>query len=123
MTDIWRSFVAQRVAWANGWAVLFHEPNGRQERNQHDLLRNFADEVPGYLQNAAICEQLGALELAPGADSIGENLRASYQELISMNIIPPRELDLLEAWIADVHAVLETAVAAPADEFIESMNR
>jgi len=24
MTDIWRSFVAQRLAWANGWGILFH---------------------------------------------------------------------------------------------------
>ena len=26
MTDIWRSFVAQRIAWENGWRLLFHEP-------------------------------------------------------------------------------------------------
>jgi hypothetical protein len=27
MTDIWRSFVAQRIAWENGWAVLFKSPD------------------------------------------------------------------------------------------------
>ncbi len=104
MTDIWRSFVAQRCAWANGWAVLFQEPTGRQERNEHDLLRNFADEVPGYLQNAAICEQLGKLKLEPGADKIGANLRACYQKLIDTNAIPADELNLVDAWIADVNA-------------------
>jgi hypothetical protein len=44
MTDIWRSLVAQRIAWENGWNVLFHEPTVRQQRNEHDLLsasRNF----------------------------------------------------------------------------------
>ena len=30
MTDIWRSFVAQRIAWVNGWSVLFHEATVRQ---------------------------------------------------------------------------------------------
>ena len=104
MTDIWRSFVAQRCAWANGWSVLFQEPTGRQERNEHDLLRNFADEVPGYLQNAAICEQLGKLKLAPGPDKIAANLRACYQKLIDMQAIPADELDLVDAWIADVNA-------------------
>ena len=112
MTDIWRSFVAQRVAWTSDWAILFHEPNGRQERNQHDLLRNFADEVPGYLQNAALCEQLGALELAPGETRIGDNLRACYEALVKMEIFPARELDLVDAWIADVGAVRETGVSA-----------
>jgi len=29
-----------------------------QERNAHDLLRDFADEIPGYLHNRAICEAL-----------------------------------------------------------------
>ena len=111
MTDIWRSFVAQRVAWSNDWAVMFHEPDGRQERNQHDLLRNFADEVPGYLQNAALCAQLEALELAAGEDRVGDNLRACYGALVRMGIIPAGELDLLEAWIADIRAVLETALA------------
>ncbi len=47
MTDIWRSFVAQRIAYANGWAVLFHAATVFQERNAHDLMRDFAEEVPG----------------------------------------------------------------------------
>jgi hypothetical protein len=37
MTDIWRSFVAQRIAWENGWGILFGEATMRQERNE--LLR------------------------------------------------------------------------------------
>ena len=47
MTDIWRSFVAQRIAWTNNWSVLFDEPTVWQERNEHDLMRDFRDEVPG----------------------------------------------------------------------------
>ena len=34
MTDIWRSFVAQRIAWENGWQLLFHGPTMEQERNE-----------------------------------------------------------------------------------------
>ena len=49
MTDIWRSFVAQRIAWENGWSVLFREATVRQRRNPHDLMRDFRDEVPGYV--------------------------------------------------------------------------
>ena len=58
MTDIWRSLVAQRIAWANGWRVLFHEATVWQDRNQHDFMRDFQDEIPGYLHNRRIAEAL-----------------------------------------------------------------
>ena len=61
MTDIWRSFVAQRIAWANNWSILFHEPTVWQERNDHSLMRDFKDEVPGYLHNRRIGEVLDRL--------------------------------------------------------------
>jgi hypothetical protein len=102
MTDIWRSFVAQRIAWLNGWAILFHEPNMRQERNEHNLLRDFKDEVPGYLHNAEICEALEALPLKPGIEKIGENLKVCYEKLVSMKLIGAEELDLLNAWLSDI---------------------
>ena len=53
MTDIWRSFVAQRIAWANGWAILFHEPTVWQDRNEHNLMRDFRDESPATSTTAA----------------------------------------------------------------------
>lgn len=102
MTDIWRSFVAQRIAWANGWGVLFHEPTVWQERNEHNLMRDFRDEVPGYLHNGAICEALGGLQLRPGAEHLGENLRACYGKLVGMELVGRQELSLLDAWIGDV---------------------
>jgi hypothetical protein len=101
-TDTWRSFVAQRIAWLNGWAVLFHEPNMKQERNEHNLLRDFKDEVPGYLHNAEICEALEALWLKPGIEKIGENLNICYEKLVSMNLIGAEEPELLNAWLGDI---------------------
>jgi hypothetical protein len=105
MTDIWRSFVAQRVAWENGWGVLFHEPTVRQERNEHDLMRDFREEVPGYLHNSAICEALGGLRLRPGVESLGDNLRACYEKLVGMKLVGPEELTLLDAWLGDLARV------------------
>ncbi|UCC23280.1 MAG: DUF288 domain-containing protein [Planctomycetota bacterium] len=98
MTDIWRSFVAQRIAWANGWGVLYHEPSMRQERNVHNLMRDFEDEMPGYLNNSKICRELEGLKLEPGAEKIGGNLRVCYEKLVEMGVVDARELDLLGAW-------------------------
>jgi hypothetical protein len=102
MTDIWRSFVAQRICWEQGWGVLFHEPTVWQERNEHSLLRDFRDEVPGYLHNAAICEALDALKLAPGVERLGENLLACYERLVEMSLVGREELPLLAAWLEDL---------------------
>ena len=102
MTDIWRSFIAQRIAWAQGWAVLFHEPTVWQERNEHNLMRDFKDEVPGYLNNSAIREALDKLSLPPGLDQLNDNLRICYEELVRMGLVGKEELALLEAWIADL---------------------
>jgi hypothetical protein len=106
MTDIWRSFVAQRVAWEQGWSVLFHGPTVWQERNEHNLMRDFKDEVPGYLHNASIREALAGLELKAGASNITANMRACYAKLIEMNLVGERELELLDAWMEDFSSVL-----------------
>jgi hypothetical protein len=102
MTDIWRSFVAQRIAWTNGWSTVFTEATMRQERNQHDLMRDFSDELPGYLDNERICETLASISLLPGPENIVANLRICYEHLVSIGIHDPRELSLLDAWIADL---------------------
>ena len=102
MTDIWRSFIAQRIAWLNGWAILFHEPTVRQERNVHNLLRDFEDEIPGYLNNSEICEALESLPLESGVEKIGDNLKVCYEKLVSMSLIGRKELQLVDAWIDDL---------------------
>ena len=104
MTDIWRSFVAQRICWEQGWGVLFHEPTVWQERNEHNLMRDFRDEVPGYLHNASIREALAALDLAPGVERLGENLLACYEKLVEMSLVGREELPLLAAWLEDLAA-------------------
>ena len=102
MTDIWRSFIAQRIAWLNGWSTLFHEPTMRQERNVHNLLRDFNDEVPGYLHNSQICQALQDLPLEPGIEKIADNLKVCYEKLVSMSLIGAEELQLLDAWLEDI---------------------
>ncbi len=102
MTDIWRSFVAQRVAWEAGWSILFHEATVRQERNEHDLMRDFADEVPGYLNNHRISQALMGLALKSGVENIPGNMRVCYAKLAEMDLVGTEELALLDAWLADL---------------------
>ncbi len=102
MTDIWRSFVAQRIAQENDWAVLFDGATMRQERNVHNLMRDFEDEVPGYLNNKKIVDELAALNLKAGAVNIADNLRICYEKLVGISVISGEELSLVDAWLADI---------------------
>jgi hypothetical protein len=105
MTDIWRSFVAQRVAWECGWSILFHGPTMAQDRNEHDLMKDFADEVPGYLNNQKIKKLLDEVELMPGASAISENMLRCYRVLSANELVSAEEVPLLQSWLND----LETA--------------
>ena len=57
MTDIWRSFVAQRICWENNWHINFHSSNVVR-RNEHNLLNDFKDEIVGYLNNDKLINEL-----------------------------------------------------------------
>ena len=102
MTDIWRSFVAQRIVGANGWGVLFTAATVVQERNEHDLMRDFADEVPGYLGNAEICRELAGVDIRSGPDHVASNMIRCYERLVAMGVLPDTELRLLDAWLGDL---------------------
>jgi len=106
MADIWRSFVAQRVAWANGWSVLFKGPDVYQERNEHNLMRDFADEVPGYLNNRTIGSRLAELKLEAGPGNTGGNLIRCYEEMVRLELVPEKEITLVKAWVQDLDGLL-----------------
>lgn len=97
MTDIWRSFVAQRCLWALGERVIFTAPSVRQERNEHNLLRDFSDEIPGYLNNERIVQ---ALTDCPLQGEIRGDLRRCYEALVKLGVIPEKELELVDLWLA-----------------------
>ena len=105
MTDIWRSFVAQHIAYANGWSILFHSPTVYQERNEHSLIKDFEEEVPGYLHNDKIKNAFSGIAIEPGTKNIEHGMRSCYQALASMNLVDIKEMDLLNCWIADIKAL------------------
>lgn len=102
MCDIWKSFVAQRCLWAMDLGVVFHAPEVNQERNYHDLNRDFSDEIPGYEQNRKIAEILDQTKLSPSEQSVGANLKHCYERLVEAEIFPEKELALVDAWLSDL---------------------
>lgn len=102
MTDIWRSFIAQRCLWALGYGVVFHEAEMFQDRNPHNLMRDFEQEVPGYLNNERIRVVLEGLNLRTGQEEVSNNLHRCYDSLIKAHLIPKSEMKLVDAWLTDI---------------------
>jgi len=101
MTDIWRSFVAQRCLWELGYELEFHHADVEQMRNEHDLMRDFEQESVGYLRNEEIREILESCALSPGISGLSDNLMACYEALVSAGVVRREELYLVKAWIQD----------------------
>lgn len=82
--------------------MTFHGPEVVQARNQHDLMRNFADEISGYLQNTQIARWLDEVPLKSGAELVGRNMLTCYEVLVAHGVFPEKELNLVRAWLEDV---------------------
>ena len=110
MTDIWRSFVAQRCLWELGHGMVFHAAEADQDRNPHNLMRDFKDEISGYTQNDAIVARLSDLSLNAGRDAVADNLVTCYEALTAAGFFPADELPLVRGWVED----MQGAIAKPA---------
>ncbi len=108
MTDIWRSFIAQRCLWALGAGVTFHSPSEvTQDRNPHDLIKDFESEIPGYLHNHGIAHILSTLPLDAGRNpaSVADNLFTCYHALVAADLLPAAELTSVGAWVSDIKRI------------------
>ena len=68
----------------------------------HNLMRDFTDEISGYLNNKKIADELSALNLRSGKGALGENLLVCYEKLVAMQLVGQQELPLIEAWLKDL---------------------
>lgn len=107
MTDIWKSFIAQRCIWELGHPIVFHAAEVDQDRNVHNLMRDFESEVSGYLQNEKLTKVLEDSNLMPGEGNVLRNLVVCYEDLVKNNILPEKELDLVNAWAKDIDNILK----------------
>jgi hypothetical protein len=102
MTDIWRSFIAQRISWTCGWSILFNSSTVYQNRNDHSIIKDFEEEISGYLNNSSIMEKLINLSLEDGVKNIPLNMMRCYELIVEMGLIDKKELTLIDAWFMDL---------------------
>jgi hypothetical protein len=107
VTDIWRGLVATAVAKARSWTIAFAPPTVRQIRNAHDLMRDFSDEIPAYLENARILDRL--LDGVGAEKDVTAGLLKAYEVLHTLELVPRAELDLVHKWAVSVERTVADA--------------
>lgn len=100
-TDILRSYVAQRGLWEAGYKVAFTEATVFQDRNQHNLMADFIDEVPVYTQIDTLIESLDQLHLS---GDLSANLLKMYEHLLKLRIVQSEEMRGVDAWLEDIQS-------------------
>ncbi len=100
-TDIWRSIIALRIMHIDKKKILFNGPTMSQFRNEHNLIRDFTDEIPMFENNKIIYKLLLQLKLKKGQKYYSENLYKCYKKLVNEGILKKKELIYLKAWISD----------------------
>ena len=101
-TDILRGYIAQPLMWNENMHLGFMNATVYQERNVHDLMRDFNDEVEVY-QNSKPISAL--LETIKYTKSLTRNVQKVYQTLHKHNYVTTAEYKAVEAWLEDVKRV------------------
>ena len=87
-----------------------------QDRNEHNLLQDFDDEIPGYQQNHAIAKTLQDTTLLAGRAHVAINLKTCYQALIDTGVLAVKEMALVDAWLEGIPTEVDPELSRPGIE-------
>ena len=104
MTDIWRSFVAQKMLWQDQEGIAFVAPNVVQERNPHDYFSDFKDEILGYIHNEEIRRHLEGISL--GDKPHAEQLVECYSQFKTVGVVEDREFEIIREWNSMIERII-----------------
>lgn len=97
-TDILRGYIAQRLLWEQNNCLGFMKATVFQDRNKHDYMKDFEEEIVVYMQVEKVVSILETITLT---GTLANKLRSIYEELCKMSIVESSELELLDLWIYD----------------------
>ena len=102
VSDIWRSYAAQRLMWLCGQQVVFSAPWVAQFRNVHDYLADYEAERPLYSQAGELVRYLRAWRPPGAASTLPECIEALYIDLFEVGIIEEGDVELVQRWLEDL---------------------
>ena len=104
-SDIWRSLIALAILRNDDKKILFFGTTMYQERNYHNLIDDFEQEIPMYLNNQNIFNVLSKVRFKKGIKNYLINLKSAYKALVKGNFVSRLELKYLDLWINDFNLI------------------
>ena len=101
--DIWRSYWVQRILWDMHASLCFLPATANQYRNEHDLMKDFEDEIDLYMKSESLIRTLLAWDSQE--IMLERRIIALMENLIAKDYFKPQELDLLKAWLEDLEMI------------------
>lgn len=98
--DIWRSYIVQRLLWDLNLRLCFTSPSAVQNRNEHNLFKDFCDEQDLYLKSGSLIKFL--LNWKSEAIDFSKRIESLICELIATDYLRSEELAMTQAWIRDL---------------------
>lgn len=105
VSDIWRGYYAQKLIQLLNLSLAFSGPSALQERNNHDLLNDFALEDDLYLKSGKLVYFLSKWNTEYPADDL-KTMHSLFQGLVDNTFLKATELTLCNAWIDDLTTII-----------------
>ncbi len=99
-TDILRGLIGQVILWDHDYRLGFFEATVFQERNVHDFVKDFEDEVPVYLNARKVIDV--AQNAIVSGESMQQQLSDIYRALVKEKIVGPAETELVDLWLDEL---------------------
>jgi len=103
MTDIYRGYITQRILIEMGRSIIFHGSTVHQDRNEHNIIHDFLDEMDNYRDDGAFIKGLSELKISNLSKA--DMLRRCYEFAIKSGYCRAEEMITLDAWISDCRLV------------------
>ena len=98
VSDIWRSYFAQRLFWDTGLQVGFvARPLVVQDRNQHDNLGDLEAEKDLYMKSGQLVEFLGSWR--GNGETLVERMEELWIALYEHQYIELRDVEIMQLWL------------------------
>jgi hypothetical protein len=97
VSDIWRSYLVQRLLWDTGLRLAFAPPLVRQDRNVHNYIADFNAERQLYLQTEKFLEFLGSWESSES--TLPERMEDLWGAAYERGYVEISDLESLWLWI------------------------
>lgn len=101
VSDIWRSYIAQRLFWDCGLSLAFSaRPLVIQDRNFHDYIRDLAAEEDLYLKAAQLIEFLHKWK--SNSYNLEERMLQLYTDLYEREYIEEEDVLFMQQWLSNL---------------------